>query len=113
MRRRRMRSRTNEPRRSAARIADQHCAAGRAMSRMRMGITLKDTGLDLLGSKLYIEDRGHRVDEVSWSPRIGISVGTERYWRCYAAGHASVSGKGPQMGGRSVFALKDGIFSVT
>ena len=39
-----------------------------------MGISLKDTGIDLLGDKLYIEDRGHRIDEISWSPRIGITV---------------------------------------
>ena len=58
-----------------------------------MGITLKDTGIDLLGPKLHIEDRGHRVERVLWSPRIGITVGTEHHWRCYADGHVSVSGK--------------------
>jgi 3-methyladenine DNA glycosylase Mpg len=58
-----------------------------------LGITLKDTGIDLLGDTLYIEDRGHRIEDVVWSPRIGISVGTEHHWRCYAEGHACVSGK--------------------
>ena len=58
-----------------------------------MGITLKDTGVDLLGDTLYIEDRGHRIEKISWSPRIGICVGTERQWRCYAEGHVCVSGR--------------------
>ena len=58
-----------------------------------MAITLKDTGVDLLGDKLYIEDRGYHVEKVVWSPRIGITVGTEQHWRCYADGHVCVSGK--------------------
>jgi 3-methyladenine DNA glycosylase Mpg len=57
-----------------------------------MGIMLKDTGIDLLGGKLYIEDRGQRVETIGWSTRIGINVATEREWRCYASGHPSVSG---------------------
>jgi 3-methyladenine DNA glycosylase Mpg len=58
-----------------------------------LGITLKDTGVDLLGDTLYIEDRGHRIENIVWGPRIGISVGTEHPWRCYAEGHVSVSGR--------------------
>ena len=58
-----------------------------------MRITLKDTGIDLLGEKLYIEDRGHNIETITWSRRIGINVGIEREWRCYATGFVSVSGK--------------------
>jgi 3-methyladenine DNA glycosylase Mpg len=58
-----------------------------------MGITLRDNRLDLLRGKLYIDDRGYRPKNIVWSPRIGISVGTEHHWRCYADAHASVSGK--------------------
>ena len=84
MRRRRMRSRTAR----RGEVRDAH-SRSRALQRPgnvahAMGITLKDTGTDLLGNKLYIEDRGHRIGEISWSPRIGISVGTEHHWRCYA-----------------------------
>ena len=58
-----------------------------------LAITLKDTGADLLGDELYIEDRGHRIEGISWSPRIGISVGTDRHWRCYAEGMCAYLGR--------------------
>ena len=90
MRRRRMRPRTARRRRPAT-IPDHALCRGPGNLTHAMGITLKDTGVDLVGGRLYIEDRGHRV-EISWSRRIGINVGTEREWRCYASGHASVSG---------------------
>jgi DNA-3-methyladenine glycosylase len=94
MRRRRSRSRTarRNPRR-AARISDHELCKGPGNVTHAMGITLRDTGIDLLGPKLHIEDRGHRVERVIWTPRIGITVGTEHHWRCYADGHVSVSGK--------------------
>lgn len=92
MRRRRMRSRTVRHKKPA-RIADHALCKGPGNVTHAMGITLKDTGIDLLGDTLYIEDRGHRLEEISWSPRIGISVATDRHWRCYASGHVSVSGR--------------------
>ena len=92
MRRRRMRSRTARRLKGALRIPDRLLCKGPGNVTHAMGITLKDTGADLLGSTLYIEDRGFRIDEISWSPRIGINVGTEHPWRCYAKGHISVSG---------------------
>jgi DNA-3-methyladenine glycosylase len=57
-----------------------------------LGITLADNRLDLTGSRLVIEHRGLRVRAASWGPRIGITVGAERPWRCWATGHRSVSG---------------------
>lgn len=95
MRRRRLRARTLRHKKPA-RIGDHELCKGPGNVTHAMGITLKDTGIDLLGDKLYIEDRGHRVEEISWSPRIGISVATERHWRCYAEGHISVSGRIPR-----------------
>jgi DNA-3-methyladenine glycosylase len=92
MRRRRMRSRTVRYKKPV-RIADHDLCKGPGNLTHAMGITLKDTGIDLRGDKLYIEDRGHRIEEISWSPRIGISVGIEHPWRCYAEGHVSVSGR--------------------
>ena len=58
-----------------------------------LGITLKENRLDLTSSRLWIEDRGFEPGRLSWGPRIGINVGTDRPWRCWAAGHECVSGK--------------------
>jgi DNA-3-methyladenine glycosylase len=58
---------------------------------MAMGITLDDNGVDLLGDRLFIEDRGRRVEAIVWGPRIGIRVGTDRPWRAYVRGCAAVS----------------------
>ena len=63
-----------------------------------LGITLADNRADLThvprgGAGLWIEDRGLEIDEVRWTPRIGISVGADRAWRCFVAGSASVSGR--------------------
>jgi DNA-3-methyladenine glycosylase len=93
MRRRRMRARTARHRKSGEHIPDHALCRGPGNVTHAMGITLQDNNVDLLGDKLYIEDRGLHVPEVSWSTRIGISVGTEQQWRCFASGHASVSGK--------------------
>lgn len=56
-----------------------------------LGITLADNELDLVASRLVIEDRGYAVGAVAWGPRVGIRVGVEQRWRCWIAGHPSVS----------------------
>jgi DNA-3-methyladenine glycosylase len=60
-----------------------------------LGISLTQNGADLCQARLFIEE----VDELeasalqtAWSPRIGITVGTEHPWRCYLRGHPCVSG---------------------
>ena len=58
---------------------------------MAMGITLAENRVDLLGHRLFIEDRGIRLGPLAWGPRIGINVGTEHPWRAYVAGHPAVS----------------------
>lgn len=93
MRRRRSRARTARRSHAPLRIPDHALCMGPGNVAHAMGITLRDTGRDLLGDTLYLEDRGHKLDEIRWSPRIGISVGTERPWRCYAPGSVSVSGR--------------------
>jgi DNA-3-methyladenine glycosylase len=50
---------------------------------MAMGITLLENRLDLLGDRLFVEDRGLDVGAIAWGPRIGIKVGTEHPWRAY------------------------------
>ena len=56
-----------------------------------LGITLTDNLVDLVSSRLVIEDRGHAPESVSWGPRVGISVGVEKPWRCWITGHGAVS----------------------
>src|SRR5262245_55149885 len=60
---------------------------------LAMGITLSENRLDLLGDRLFIEDRGIAIGEIAWGPRIGIAVGTERPWRASVARHPAVSGR--------------------
>ncbi|MEK6629302.1 MAG: DNA-3-methyladenine glycosylase, partial [Acidobacteriota bacterium] len=58
-----------------------------------MGITLaRNRAVLQPGSSLWIEDRGLELTTVVWTPRIGISTGQDRRWRCYAAGDSRVSG---------------------
>ena len=59
---------------------------------MAMGITLAENRVDLLGYRLFIEDRGIRLGPLACGPRIGIKVGTEHPWRVFVAGHPAVSG---------------------
>ena len=58
-----------------------------------LGITLADNLLDLVSSPLVIEDRGHAPATVSWGPRVGITVGVDKPWRCWITGHPAVSGR--------------------
>ena len=58
---------------------------------MAMGITLAENAVDLLGDRLFVEDRGFEAGTIAWSPRIGIRVGTDRLWRAYIEGHPAVS----------------------
>ncbi len=58
-----------------------------------LGITLADNLRDLVSSPLTIEERHVPVGRVSWGPRIGIRVGTERPWRCWITDHPAVSGR--------------------
>ena len=93
MRRRRAREMKGRRLRSAsARLADYELCRGPGNLTMAMGITLEENRLDLIGDRIYVEDRGIRVDEVSWGTRIGIRVGTEHPWRAWVTGHPAVSG---------------------
>jgi DNA-3-methyladenine glycosylase len=72
-------------------IDDHDLCRGPGNLTMAMGITLAENRLDLLGERLWVEDRGIVVDAVRWGPRIGIRVGTEHPWRATVADHAAVS----------------------
>lgn len=64
-----------------------------------LGITLAENRADLTrsaskgGAGLWIEDRGLEIDEVGWTPRIGIRLGADLAWRCFVRGSPSVSGR--------------------
>lgn len=58
-----------------------------------LGISLRQNLRDLTGSDLRIEDAGLPTREIAWSRRIGINVGVEQEWRCYAVASAAVSGR--------------------
>ena len=58
---------------------------------MAMGITLAENRVDLVGDRLYIENRGVASGPIAWGPRIGIRVGTETPWRAWVQGHPAVS----------------------
>ena len=93
MRRRRgraMKGRRSRPGVSA--LLDHDLCRGPGNLTMAMGITLAENRLDLLGDRLYVEDRALRVGGIAWGGRIGIRVGTEHPWRAWVIGHPSVSG---------------------
>jgi DNA-3-methyladenine glycosylase len=92
MRKRRGRTRTARRLHHSRRIPDHDLCRGPGNVTHAMGISLDDNRTDLLGTALFIEDRGRRVRDITWSPRIGITKGCEKHWRCFVAGNPSVSG---------------------
>jgi len=74
-------------------LATHQLCCGPGNLTMAMGISLADNRVDLLGDRLFIEDRQISVGQVSWGSRIGIRVGVERPWRAWIAGHPAVSGR--------------------
>jgi DNA-3-methyladenine glycosylase len=78
-------------RRGAASIPASSLCRGPGNLSRALGISLKQNRSDLTHSALRIEDRGLIKREVVWGPRVGINVGVEHAWRCYAAGSEAVS----------------------
>ena len=74
-------------------VPDHELCRGPGSLTRAMGISLADNREDLLGRRLSIEDRGGDPRPIAWTPRIGISVGMDRLWRCYVEDSAAVSGK--------------------
>jgi DNA-3-methyladenine glycosylase len=79
-------------RRRGVSVANYELCRGPGNLTRAMGISLADNRLDLTGERLFIEDRRIQPLETRWSSRIGIRVGTDRVWRCYALSNPSVSG---------------------
>jgi DNA-3-methyladenine glycosylase len=76
-------------------LADEYLCRGPGNLTRALGITLAENELNLVSSRLVIQDRGIVVDDVSWGPRVGIRVGADKPWRCWITGHPSVSGGVP------------------
>ena len=91
MRRRRGRAVKGRSRLPAAALGAHNLCRGPGNLTMAMGITLAENRLDLLGDRLFIEDRGIDPGPLAWGARIGIRVGTETPWRGWVAGHPAVS----------------------
>jgi len=91
MRRRRARESKGRKRRPASAIAEHDLCRGPGNLTMAMGITLAENRVDLLGSRLFVEDRGIEVGPIVWGPRVGIRVGIETPWRAWVPGHPAVS----------------------
>ena len=92
MRRRRARAmKGRRHRRPAAAIAAHDLCRGPGNLTMAMGITLAENRVDLLGERLWIEDRRIAIGPMVWGPRIGIRVGTETPWRAWIKDHPAVS----------------------
>lgn len=70
---------------------DQDLCRGPGNLTKSMGITLAENGADLLGARLYLEDRRVPIESIVWGPRVGINVGTEHPWRAWAEAHPAVS----------------------
>jgi DNA-3-methyladenine glycosylase len=98
-----MRARRSGTRAEPGGIAPLDLCRGPGNLSRALGITLSENWLDLEGDRLFLEDHGHTPGEIAWSPRIGIRVGTEHQWRCFAVASRAVSGRGGvpgQAGGR-------------
>ncbi|MBP1635244.1 MAG: 3-methyladenine glycosylase [Acidobacteria bacterium] len=97
-----MRRRRAGDRRSGA-VPDHELCRGPGALARAMGITLAHNQADLCAvraPRLSLEDRGMRPEPVGWSPRVGVSAGADRPWRCYVVGHPSVSGPRPAVAER-------------
>ena len=82
MRRRRRRSVKGRPLRVDRELTDHDLCRGPGNLTMAMGITLAENRLDLLGGRLFVEDRGRRRGRLAWGPRIGRASCRERVSNC-------------------------------
>lgn len=95
MRARRLGSRTE--RRTA--LVDVSLCRGPGNLTCALGIGPGQNRVPLWSGALQIRDEGHVVGPVVSGPRIGISVGQDRSWRYWVAGHPAVSGTRRRVGG--------------
>jgi DNA-3-methyladenine glycosylase len=88
---RRRRARATQGRATARPQEDHELCRGPGNLTAALGITLAENRIDLLGNRLFVEDRGILVTRVVRGPRIGISAGIARPWRFAIEGNPAVS----------------------
>jgi DNA-3-methyladenine glycosylase len=69
----------------------RHLASGPGRLTQAMGITLADNQADLVTGPLYVARGSDPVGPVATTPRIGISVATDRRWRFVVRGSPFLS----------------------
>ena len=79
-------------RRKRAGVARHDLCRGPGNLTVALGIGRAQNTADLTGGALLIEDHGLPARDVVWKPRIDISAGTDRLWRCIARDSRAVSG---------------------
>jgi len=72
-------------------VPDMKLCSGPGNLTVALGITPRHNRADLTSGSLTIEDHGLPKRRISWTPRIGISVGKHHRWRCIAAGSAALT----------------------
>jgi DNA-3-methyladenine glycosylase len=85
-----MRERRALRRRGSGPVANRDLANGPGKLCDALGITLAHNRADLIGSSLRVES-GATPAAVVWTPRVGITVGTDRFWRCFVKDSTHVS----------------------
>ncbi len=88
MRRRRLARRRSGPGKT---LPDRALGNGPGKVCDALGITLEHNRHDLTDSGALRIEQGRPPERVAWTPRVGISVGTERFWRCLELGSDYVS----------------------
>lgn len=81
---------------------DTNIASGPGKLCMAMAIDKTLNGVDLTGSRLWIEDRNLETGTIEASPRVGIDYAGEyrhKLWRFYLRGNPHVSGRRPGLVG--------------
>ena len=89
-----MRRRRRRRRGAAKALPDADLCRGPGNLTVALGISLRHNLADVTRGPLAIEHHPHgrAPGRLVWTPRIGIRVGTDRFWRCVVAGHPSLSG---------------------
>ena len=86
-----MQRRRQRARNSRTRLAEHELCRGPGNLTRALGINLRQNGLNLCEAQLHVESGMSRFETIGWSERVGIRVGTDRNWRCFAMDQVAVS----------------------